>query len=194
MTGITPALSSSARELVRTIVDGRSNGEYGVSFDVNYRSKLWPDASTAATTILPLAQGSDVIFIGDDEALELYDTVSPESLADQILRREDQVLVLKRGAVDASAITRSVDVSVPALPADVVDVTGAGDAFAAGYLAATCFEWPLLARLRLGHAMAARVIGHAEDTPPAFAADDLAALSPDSLEARWADSMSGGPR
>lgn len=181
VTGITPALSESAARLSQAIV-GREGPVTGlVTFDVNFRPSLWPDAATAARTLLPLARQADVVFIGDDEAEALLNTSDPEQIASLVLQRDDQELILKRGREGASLITRQETVFEPAFSVDVVDVTGAGDAFAAGYLAGVCWEWPASARLQLGHLLASRVVGSIEDVPPAFEADEIATLTPEHL-------------
>ena len=187
LTGITPALSESAHALVRSVIDRKSELDCRVSFDVNYRSKLWPDAAAAADTVLPLARDADVVFIGDDEAHILFGTESESALAHLILRRADQELVLKRGPGDASVVTIDDEITVSALATSVVDVTGAGDAFVAGYLAARSDEWPTEARLRLGHFMAARVVGSLEDVPPPLTDEELTLISPAWLSSLWND-------
>lgn len=186
-TGITPALSASAASMVEAILERRSAHGGRVSFDVNYRSALWPDTATAAEALLPLSRRADVVFVGDDEAESLFGTSDTTELADLILRRDDQELVLKRGPGPASVITGDGESSVSTLPADVVEVTGAGDAFAAGFLAGTCFDWPTISRLQLGHLMASRVVGVLEDVPPEFTQAELGSLSPAMLASRWAE-------
>ncbi|MCO4695575.1 sugar kinase [Streptomyces sp. RO-S4] len=67
----------------------------------------------------------------------------------------------------------------PALEVDVVATTGAGDAFAAGFLSATLRDLPLTTRLRHGHLMAAATLtapGDLATPPPRPLADRLAAL------------------
>lgn len=191
VTGITPALSPSAADLVGAVVGRRARHRGRVSFDVNHRRALWPDAATAARVVLPLAQQADLVFIGNDEAETLFGTADSGALAELILRRDDQELVVKRAADRASLVTRLGEVSQPALAVDVVDVTGAGDAFAAGYLAATCFGWPAGTRLQLGHVMASRVVGVLDDVPPPFTSRELAALSPASIGSRWPHQPAG---
>ncbi len=186
VTGITPALSTSAADLVTAVVERQTGHEGRVAFDVNLRPALWPDLATAAGVLLELSRRADIVFIGDDEAEALFGTTKTGALAELILRRDDQELVVKRGPDHASAVGPDSEVSESALAADVVDATGAGDAFAAGYLAATCFGWPVRARLRLGHLMGSRVVGVLEDVPPAFTAAELDGLSPAALAARWA--------
>lgn len=185
VTGITPALSQSAFGLVQAVV-GRAGGSEGkVSFDVNLRPRLWPDAAAAAERLLPLARAADVVFIGDDEAQVLFGTASTAALAELILRRGDQELVVKRGSGDASVVTVDGEISIRALATTVIDVTGAGDAFAAGYIAGSSFEWPPEARLQLGHFMAARVLVSLEDVPPPLTDEELTHISPAGLSSMW---------
>ncbi|MFH9178356.1 sugar kinase [Streptomyces albogriseolus] len=69
--------------------------------------------------------------------------------------------------------------TAPALKVDVVATTGAGDAFAAGFLSATLRGLPLTARLRHGHLAAAATLtapGDLTAPPPRPLADRLAAL------------------
>lgn len=185
VTGITPALSMSAAALVEAVVDRSAGLDGRVSFDVNYRPVLWPDVATAARVLLELARRADVVFIGDDEAEVLFGTSDPGAVGDLVLHGDDHELVLKRGAQGATAMTSRGQVAERALGADVVDATGAGDAFAAGYLAACCSGWSMLDRLRLGHVMGARVVGVLDDIPPPFTPAERAALSPDRLAALW---------
>lgn len=182
LTGITPALSSSAAALVQSILEQRHGR---VSFDVNYRPALWPDPAAAAEVLVPLARRADVVFIGDDEAELLLGTSRDDEIADRILYRPDQELVVKRGARGAAVLGPGEPVWVPGLPADVVDPTGAGDAFAAGYLVARRSGWDPADRLRLGHVMGSRVVGVLEDVPPTFSPTELRGLSPDGIGARW---------
>jgi sugar/nucleoside kinase (ribokinase family) len=71
--------------------------------------------------------GATICFPNEDEALVLGDGIDDAY----------EVLVLKRGSRGARVLRRGADpVEVPAQPAEPVDPTGAGDAFAAGFLAA----------------------------------------------------------
>jgi 2-dehydro-3-deoxygluconokinase len=144
------------------VIQRASDSNVKVSFDFNYRASLWPSASTAAEVLLPIARGADVVFIGDDEV----DAAS--SLADLLLRGDDQELLLKRGSRHASLVMKRGELEVPSLATPTADVTGAGDAFAAGYLGAR-----------------SRVVQSIKDIPDLFDADELAQLSPASLAVRW---------
>ena len=176
VTGITPALSSSAADMVEAIVDRRTRHTGRVSFDANYRPSLWPDAAAAAKVIVSLARRADLVFIGYDEADALLGTTDTQGVANELLTRSDQEVVLKRGDGPATAVTSSQEMSEPPLRTTVVDVTGAGDAFAAGYLTAHCWGWEVRDRLRLGHFLAARAVGDVSDQGPALSPEELLQL------------------
>jgi 2-dehydro-3-deoxygluconokinase len=177
LSGVTPALSSEDRDVVSALLHRRA-GAGRTSFDVNYRPQLWAGPEQAAAELVPLAQAADIVFIGDDEARWLLGTDDPAEVADLLLRREDQELVLKGGEGAAMLLTRGGDpVAEPAHRVEVVDLIGAGDAFAAGYLAARLWGWSPRARLRTGHLLASRVIGVVSDIGPRLGDTALAELS-----------------
>ncbi|MET7805003.1 PfkB family carbohydrate kinase [Micromonospora chersina] len=76
-------------------------------------------------------------------------------------------MVVKDGPVGATALPRTgAGVFVPALPAPVREPVGAGDAFAAGFLAGLLRGLDLPACLRLGHLTAVPALAAAGDTAP----------------------------
>ena len=77
-------------------------------------------------------------------------------------------LVITRGPHGAVAAEKDYMVEVPAAHVDrIVDTTGAGDLFAAGFLAARCRGKPLKACLETGTIAAAEVISHFGARPEA---------------------------
>lgn len=78
LSGITPALSGSCRRLARAVVHDRVLGPAAVSFDVNYRPKLWPVAE-AADVLADFARQADIVFVGRDEAQTLWVQSPPKT-------------------------------------------------------------------------------------------------------------------
>ena len=109
----------------------------------------------------------DLLFANEDEALQLTGAASlGESLA--MLAGKVPTLVITRGAAGALAIDRGESVEVPAAPvASVVDTTGAGDLFAAGFLVARARSHDLRRCLETGAMAAAEVISHFGARPEA---------------------------
>ncbi|MHA7154718.1 sugar kinase [Arthrobacter sp. TMN-50] len=150
LTGITPALSRSAAEATLWAAGEAKRRGILVSFDVNYRSKLWsgPDAEA---TLGPLAELADVIIASDDELALVASGVSEAEAVASLHRRGVSEVVIKRGAAGASAYAPGEPtVHQAALPVPVVDTVGAGDAFTAGYLSALLDAEPTAGRLLRG--------------------------------------------
>ena len=109
----------------------------------------------------------DLLFGNEDEVRHLTGcndfTECVESLSKHVA-----TLVITRGARGAVAVERDYVVEMPAAPVDrIVDTTGAGDLFAAGFLAARCRGRPLRACLETGAIAAAEVISHFGARPEA---------------------------
>lgn len=175
ISGITPALSPSCAAFAGRIVD--EVGRSAVSFDVNFRDKLWPVAE-AAPRILALARKSRIVLAGRDEAETLWGTPTAADIRE--LFPDADIVVVKDSHIGATEFRGDTQCFVPAPKVEVVEPIGAGDAFAAGYLSAFLNGDSGEACLRLGHVMAAHALGQSSDSPdlPELAAlRDLAARS-----------------
>jgi 2-dehydro-3-deoxygluconokinase len=177
LSGITAALSDDCRALLDELTEPRP-GRPLLSFDVNHRPGLWRTAE-GPLVLLDLARRADVVFVGEDEAAEAWGvTGGPEAVREAL--PEPGVLVVKQGARGATAFEgRRPPAFEPAPHVAVVAATGAGDAFAAGFLSGTLRGLPLKSRLRHGHLFAAAALTASGDltAPPARDhADRLTAL------------------
>lgn len=151
LTGITPALSVTARDAVRSIVDRAHQANTLVSFDINYRSALW-SVSAAAEEFRFLLPYVDVLFGGLDELALLDPHIASASDAVAAAREWGiNHLVVKDGGRGAHAFEGDESCVRPAFDIDVVDTVGAGDAFVAGYLTATLEGASLCERLERGN-------------------------------------------
>ncbi|MFG2957867.1 sugar kinase [Streptomyces sp. NPDC048291] len=175
LTGITPALSASCRALVTRALDRpAAERPYAVSFDVNHRAALWPHG-TAPSVLCALADRADIVFVGLDEAQALWGgNLTVTGLRE--LLPGPRILVVKDGARTATAVTAHGTCTVPALRTAVVEPVGAGDAFAAGFLAGLLRAEPLPRALRLGHLTAVSALKVTADHGPLPAATDIARL------------------
>ena len=135
LTGITAALSDTARQCVTDAAARAREASVTVSVDVNYRARLWTPAEARAT-LLPLTGQADIVFASADELAMLAGHDDVQVAAQEMLARGAGQVVVKRGADGATAYADGATVSVPARQVTVADVVGAGDAFVAGYLSA----------------------------------------------------------
>jgi len=97
----------------------------------------------------------DVLFLNEEESIYLTGSVDIERALDYLLDFS-QVVVIKRGSAGAIAKSRGFDsISLPAVATTVIDTTGAGDSFAAGFIASYSLNRDLTAALQAGGELAA---------------------------------------
>ncbi|MCM6778355.1 sugar kinase [Nocardia sp. CDC159] len=166
-TGITTALSPSATELTEALLTLPRRGRI-IGFDLNYRPALWIRRTESAADILAAhVRRADVVFVGADEAEEVFGTGDPARLREMF--PQPRHLVVKNSGHSVTGFLGDARVEVPALRLEVTEAIGAGDAFAGGYLAALLHGRPHEQLLRFGHLCAAAALtgtGDVADLPP----------------------------
>ena len=97
----------------------------------------------------------NVLMLNEEESIFLTGSVDIERALDYLLEYSE-VVVIKRGSLGAIAKARGYDsISVPSIATTVVDTTGAGDSFAAGFIAAFASKHDLTAAMTAGTELAA---------------------------------------
>lgn len=161
LTGITLAiLPVPVRQRLIATLKARRKAGAMVVFDPNYRARLWRDAVTARACFAAMAQATDLALPGFDDEQQLYPGTTPEQVLARFAAFGVKEIVLKNGAAGVM-VWHGGQILHPALAcaAAVVDSTGAGDAFNAGYLAARLQAAGPEAAALAGHSLACRVIG-----------------------------------
>ncbi len=153
LTGITPALSAGCRDFtVWAAQEARAAGTQ-LSFDVNYRSKLWSPAE-ARGFVEELLPYVDLLFVGDEEARALWER-DDEEFVRGLAEKGPEEVVLKRGEKGGMVLLEDRVLSHTGFEVPEVDPVGAGDAFDAGYLAGWLWDLGPEERLRVANAMGA---------------------------------------
>jgi 2-dehydro-3-deoxygluconokinase len=134
VTGITPALSQTAFEATTEAVSMATKAGVTVSFDPNFRRRLWPDPAQARRVLLSLAQRATIVLLGQAEAALLSGQDSPGEAAKWLAGRGVETVVVKLGADGAVGFSDGASHHGAALPVHTVDPIGAGDAFDAAFL------------------------------------------------------------
>ncbi|MFN8500047.1 MAG: sugar kinase [Anaerolineae bacterium] len=169
ISGITPALSPSCRAITeQTIAQARAAG-VKVSFDVNYRQKLWTEAK-AREVLEPLIRGADLLLCSQIDARRVFECkgTTEETVMQLVERTGVRNVVVSCGDQGARAWDGAQMLSDQALPVHIVDRLGAGDALAAGVLHGW-LNGSLAQGLRYGVVLAALALsqfGDMVDTTP----------------------------
>jgi sugar/nucleoside kinase (ribokinase family) len=105
-------------------------------------------------------EGADIVFANEKEIISLYQVNSFEEAANAALQ-DCEMAVLTRSEEGSVIVASGETIEIAAEPVpEVIDVTGAGDLYAAGFLYGLTRGAPLEACGHLGSLAAAEVIGH----------------------------------
>lgn len=135
--GISQAISPSAREAVRWALERARRGGVVVSYDFNVRPKLLPPEQFREV-VLEALRWVGLAFLSTEDGGYVFSGLGEDDILDAVLDGGARVAVLKRaerGCVVASALGGRL--TVPGWSIDAVDPTGAGDAFDAAFVV----EW-----------------------------------------------------
>ena len=164
LTGLAVPLSETTREIVTHAMERARAKGITTSFDVNFRKLLWTEAE-ARKTLLPLASGVDVLFVGRRDATSVFGCDGEpeqiiEGLAQMTQARNIVVSLSKDGVIGWDGTdTHRVD----AKRVWIVDRIGAGDAMVSGVLHGW-LQGDLAKGLEYGSVMAALAMSQVGDT------------------------------
>jgi 2-dehydro-3-deoxygluconokinase len=159
--GITLAILSPAhrRNFLSVLHEMKSRGAT-IAFDSNARRRLWPSDRAMKTAMIEGYKASTLALptFSDDQAV--FGDATPADCAKRISGYGVKEIVVKDGGNPCVVSLDTNLFSVTPKPIqDIVDTTGAGDSFNAGYLAARMSHHEPLEAAKLGHRVAGRVIG-----------------------------------
>ena len=156
--GITPALSDSAAAVTLDALKAAKKAGCKVSYDLNYRSKLWT-AEKAQAVQTPMMEYVDVLISTEEDTKKVFGIAGDVSVDDESFKdvsSETYAIVAQRLAekfsFEAVAITLRENISVwkntwgaiayhdgkivegPRFDVEIVDRVGGGDSFSGGFI------------------------------------------------------------
>jgi sugar/nucleoside kinase (ribokinase family) len=144
---------------------------------------FWID--TAREPLREVLKRVDILFINDEEAMQLSDEWTVVAAAERVMRMGPRFVVIKRGEHGAVLFGPDLTLFVPAvLLSSVVDPTGAGDTFAGGFMGHLA-RTGALDRSNLARALTWGTV-MASFSVEAFSVDGICGLAPEAIEARRA--------
>ncbi|MDP3698835.1 MAG: adenosine kinase [Nanoarchaeota archaeon] len=99
---------------------------------------------------------ADIVFVNEMEATEF--TGYEEEQAAKEIGKQSKIVVVKLGKRGSLICEKGVITRIDPFPAKVIDTTGAGDCYAAGFLYGFCQGWPIEKAGKLGSLFAAKVV------------------------------------
>lgn len=152
--GISLAISDSAADTVAEAIAIAKAAGRKVSFDTNFRPRLWP-AGQALALIERAAAHADILKVSVEDSEGLMGVGNPREIADRFLALGAKAVIVTLGPEGVVLATgRELD-HVPGRRVASVDATGAGDAFTGALLAECLRGAPLAEAARFANAAAA---------------------------------------
>ncbi len=167
VSGITPALGPGPAKAVCDAVTIAQEARVPVSLDINYRAALWTH-DEARESLAKLIPQCEIVIATEEEAQIVVNAMPPGKLAAAIADLGPRQVVIKRGVRGSVALIDDTELAVDAIPVVSIDPVGAGDAFAAGYLAELVAGGSAASRLSVANkvgAFAVTVMGDWEGLP-----------------------------
>ena len=156
LSGIPLGISPVVRAASITLLEAAVAAGVSVSLDPNLRLNLWPDPDEMRTVINTIAGRASVVMPGAGEGRLLTGQDDPEAIAKAYLAGGAHEVVIKLGAEGACAWTANGQTARSRqFAVTPIDTVGAGDGFAAGYLAAFLSGASLQERVDQGAAVGA---------------------------------------
>jgi fructokinase len=133
--GSIPLIKDPVRSATRTFAELANEIDVAVAFDVNLRADLWESLDAFREAVEPMLDLSTVIKLNEDELAPVLGTADPGAAAGRLLDRGAALALVSMGGEGAFYAAPSFRGQAPSFPIDeIVDATGAGDAFLAGTL------------------------------------------------------------
>jgi 5-dehydro-2-deoxygluconokinase len=130
-----------------------------VILDLDFRAELWPDVRAYGVAVRSLLSLVDVVLGTSEEVSAAFLSGTTGEAVARVLAAGPEALVLKRGAESTLVHVRGGEVfDVPTFRVEVLNVLGAGDAFAGGFLYGYLKDWDFYRSARMGNACGAIVV------------------------------------
>jgi 2-dehydro-3-deoxygluconokinase len=134
-TGIFPALSEGCQKVLDRAINTAKQANVKISFDVNYRSKLW-QPQQASKVLRPLMKKCNILFITSEDAKDLFNISGSDKQTARSFYHmfNPDICVVTLAGRGGIAFDGSEFYFCKGYQAEPIDRLGAGDCFTAGFL------------------------------------------------------------
>lgn len=162
-----------SRETIERVIETAARHQVLIGFDPNYHPMIWQQGEDGIAYVKSIIGKVDIVKPSEDDAERLFGADTPERQLDKFLALGAKLVILTLGKDGALVSNGKETVRLGTMASQVVDTTGAGDAFWSGFYTGLVQGLTVREALAAGFAVSAyklRYMGAVVDLP------DLAAI------------------
>ena len=150
-----PISKQPSRTTIELAIEAARNNGVLVCFDPNYHPMLWEENEDGIEYVKSIIGKVDIIKPSEDDATRIFGKDSNENQIKKFLKLGAKLVIMTLGGKGAIVSNGIETIVMDTLAREVVDTTGAGDAFWSGFYAAIIKGYTFKEALRLGLAVSA---------------------------------------
>ena len=150
-----PISMQPVRRTIERVIEEAEKKGIVIAFDPNYHPMIWQKDEDGVEYVKSIISKVDIVKPSEDDAERLFGKDTPENQIEKFLKLGAKLVIMTLGK-DGSIVSNGKEmVSFETLATEVVDTTGAGDAFWSGFYAAIVKGHTIRQALKIGFAVSA---------------------------------------
>ena len=150
-----PISQKKSRKVIEKVIEEARKNNVLIGFDPNYHEMIWEEGHDGIEYIKNLIGKLDIIKPSEVDAERIFGPDTPENHVDKFIQCGAKLVIMTLGKDGAIVSNGTETIKFKTLATEVVDTTGAGDAFWGGFYTALTSNCPLKEALNIGFATSA---------------------------------------
>ena len=150
-----PISQKKSRKVIEKVIEEARKNNVLIGFDPNYHEMIWEEGHNGIEYIKSLIGKVDIIKPSEVDAERIFGPDTPENHVDKFIQCGAKLVIMTLGKDGAIVSNGTETIKFKTLATEVVDTTGAGDAFWGGFYTALTSNYPLKEALNIGFATSA---------------------------------------
>lgn len=155
-----PISQKKSRNMIEKVIEEARKNDVIIGFDPNYHEMIWEEGHDGIEYIKSLLGKVDIIKPSEVDAERIFGPDTPENHVDNFIQCGAKLVIMTLGKDGAIVSNGKETIKFKTLATDVVDTTGAGDAFWGGFYTAITSNYTLKESLTIGFAVSAFKLKH----------------------------------
>ena len=155
-----PISQAKSRKMIEKVIEEARKNNVLIGFDPNYHEMIWEEGHYGVEYIKDLIGKVDIIKPSEVDAERIFGYDTPENHVDKFIQCGAKLVIMTLGKDGAIVSNGTETIKFKTLATEVVDTTGAGDAFWGGFYTAITSNYTLKESLNIGFATSAFKLKH----------------------------------